>query len=334
MLKACDAALWSAYDLAMLDLDGVVYIGPDAVPGAPEHLAAARAAGLRLAYVTNNAGRPPELVADHLRSLGVPAGPDDVVTSAQAAARLLSRALPRAAKVFVIGGEGLVVALEERGLAPVQSIDDEPVAVVSGYHRDLTWGIVSDGAILVGRGLPWFASNTDRSVPTPHGLGPGNGMLVDVVQRFTGRSPQVAGKPMAPLFEETVLRVGGERPLVVGDRLDTDIEGASNTGHDSLLVLTGVTGLEELVVARPELRPSYIASDLGGLSRAHPGPIVDGTEVTCGDVTGRVVDGRLEVEGEPADPDDWWRAAVTAAWRHLDTNGTPCSVDRVVAPVP
>jgi len=264
----------------------------------------------------------------------VPAGPDDVVTSAQAAARLLSRALPRAAKVFVIGGEGLVVALEERGLAPVQSIDDEPVAVVSGYHRDLTWGIVSDGAILVGRGLPWFASNTDRSVPTPHGLGPGNGMLVDVVQRFTGRSPQVAGKPMAPLFEETVLRVGGERPLVVGDRLDTDIEGASNTGHDSLLVLTGVTGLEELVVARPELRPSYIASDLGGLSRAHPGPIVYGTEVTCGDVTGRVVDGRLEVEGEPADPDDWWRAAVTAAWRHLDTNGTPCSVDRVVAPVP
>ena len=332
MLKACETPLWTAYDVAMLDLDGVVYIGPDAVPGAAEHLSAAREAGMRLAYVTNNAGRPPATVAEHLRSLGVPAGATDVVTSAQAAARLLSRRVPAGANVFVIGGEGLFVALEEQGLRPVQSIDAEPVAVVSGYHRDLTWGTVSDGAILVNRGLPWFASNTDRSVPTPHGLGPGNGMLVETVERFTGRSPEVAGKPLAPLFEETVLRVGGDRPLVVGDRLDTDIEGATNTGHDSLLVLTGVSGLDELVAAGPELRPTYIASDLGGLGRPHPGVVEDGTGARCAGVTARVRDGRLEVEGGAADADNWWRAAVTVAWRHLDTTGRPCAVDGVTAP--
>ena len=332
MLKACETPLWTAYDVAMLDLDGVVYIGPDAVPGAAEHLSAAREAGMRLAYVTNNAGRPPATVAEHLRSLGVPAGATDVVTSAQAAARLLSRRVPAGANVFVIGGEGLFVALEEQGLRPVQSIDVEPVAVVSGYHRDLTWGTVSDGAILVNRGLPWFASNTDRSVPTPHGLGPGNGMLVETVERFTGRSPEVAGKPLAPLFEETVLRVGGDRPLVVGDRLDTDIEGATNTGHDSLLVLTGVSGLDELVAAGPELRPTYIASDLGGLGHPHPGVVEDGTGARCAGVTARVRDGRLEVEGGAADADNWWRAAVTVAWRHLDTTGRPCAVDGVTAP--
>ena len=332
MLKACETALWTAYDLAMLDLDGVVYIGPDAVPGAAEHLAAARAAGLRLAYVTNNAGRPPATVAEHLRSLGIPAEVTDVVTSAQAAARLVARGVPAGSAVFVIGGEGLFVALEEHGLRPVQSIDEEPVAVVSGYHRDLAWGTVSDGAILVGRGLPWYASNADWSVPTAHGLGPGNGLLVHAVEEFTGRSPEVAGKPLAPLFEETVLRVGGARPLVVGDRLDTDIEGATNTGHDSLLVLTGVTGLGELVAAPPALRPTYLAADLRGLGRPHPAPVEEGEHVRCGQLTARVRDGRVEVEGAAADPDDWWRAAVTAAWRHLDTTGVPAAVDGVSPP--
>jgi glycerol 3-phosphatase-2 len=204
--------------------------------------------------------------------------------------------------------------------------------VVSGYHRDLTWGTVSDGAILVGRGLPWVAANTDTSVPTPHGLGPGNGMLVGTVARFTGRTPQVAGKPLAPLFEETVLRVGGRRPLVVGDRLDTDIEGAVNTGHDSLLVLTGVTGLAELVKAPPGLRPTYLAADLSGLGRPHPAPenTADGA-VRCGGWTARVAHGRLRLEGN-GEPDDWWRAAAQAGWRYLDTAGTPCAVDGVSVP--
>jgi glycerol-1-phosphatase len=203
--------------------------------------------------------------------------------------------------------------------------------VVSGYPRELAWGTVSDGAILVGRGLPWYASNTDWSVPTAHGLGPGNGVLVHAVEQFSGRSPEVAGKPLAPLFEETVLRVGGDRPLVVGDRLDTDIEGATNSGHDSLLVLTGVTGLRELVTAPADLRPTYLSTDLSGLGRAHPAPGGEDDLVRLGGWAATVTDGTLRVAGL-GDAEDWWRVVAVAAWRHLDDTGRPVDVTDVAAP--
>lgn len=331
MLSRSERPLWEAYDVALLDLDGVVYIGPDAVPGAPAHLRAAADAGLRLAYVTNNAARPPADVARHLRELGVRAEPGDVVTSAQAAARLLADDLEPGSAVYVIGGRGLFEALTERDLRPVQSPDDDPVAVVSGYHRDLTWGTVIDGAILVRAGLPWVASNTDMSVPTARGHGPGNGVLVDAVARFAGRHPVVAGKPRPPLFEETVRRVGGNRPLVVGDRLDTDIEGARAAGYDSLLVLTGVTGLEELVAAEPSRRPTYLSLDLAGLGVVHPDAARDGDGWTCGGWTAAVEVGALAVTGDGG-ADDWWRAVAAAGWSHLDTTGRPADAGDLAVP--
>src|SRR3954470_1048559 len=331
MLAASPEALWSTYDVAMLDLDGVVYIGPDAVPGVPDRLAEAAKAGLHLAYVTNNASRTPHAVADHLRRLGIPVDDGDVVTAAQAAARLLGDRLDEGSPVFVIGGEGLEVALAEQGLKPVQDRDAAPLAVASGYSGDLRWSTVVAGAMLVRDGLPWVASNTDLTVPTPQGPGPGNGVLVDVVARFSGRDPVVAGKPEPPLFEETVRRVGGDRPLVVGDRLDTDIEGANRSGYDSLLVMTGVTGLAELASAEPPLRPSYVAADLGALGRAHADPSRDGDAVTCGGWRASTADGGLRVAGSGT-PDDWWTAAAAAAWAHLDAEGGPVDVSSVRPP--
>lgn len=331
MLKSSDVALWQAYDVAMLDLDGVVYIGQGAVPGAPEHLARAEAAGLRLAYVTNNAARPPATVAEHLRNLGVDASDDDVVTSAQAAARLLADRCAPGSPVYVIGGKGLFDALVEQGLRPVQTIEDAPVAVVSGYSRDLSWGTVTDGAILVRGGLPWVAANTDMTVPTEHGPGPGNGVLVEAVARFSERTPVVAGKPRPPLFEETLRRVGGSAPLVVGDRLDTDIEGAVNTGYDSLLVMTGVTGVEELVSAAERLRPSYVSADLAGLGTAHPTPTCSEGHWRSGGFTAGVAEGRLTVTGD-GDTDDWWRVVACAGWHHLDTTGDVAAVDGLRPP--
>ncbi|QNN52614.1 HAD-IIA family hydrolase [Nocardioides mesophilus] len=332
MLHESEVPLWDHYDVALLDLDGVVYVGPDAVPDAPEHLGRAAAAGMRLAYVTNNAARPPRRVAEHLQALGVPAREEDVVTSAQAAARLLADRCRPGDPVYVIGGEGLFEALTELGLRPVQSPEDAPVAVVSGYHRDLRWGTVTDGAILVASGLPWVASNTDVSVPTPHGPGPGNGVLVEAVARFTGRSPEVAGKPMPPLFEETVRRVGGQRPLVVGDRLDTDIEGAARSELDSLLVLTGVTGLPELVAAAPQQRPTYLSLDLGGLGEGHPRveADADGT-ARLGGWHAEVRDGAVRVAGD-GDAVDWWRTVAVVAWRHLDATGERAAVDGLRVP--
>jgi glycerol 3-phosphatase-2 len=325
--------LRSAYDVAMLDLDGVVYIGAAAVVGAPEHLRAAEDAGMKLAFVTNNAARTPDTVAHHLVELGVRATPDDVVTSAQAAARLVAGEVSEGANVFVIGGDGLFAALEEHGLRGVQTLDPAPAAVVSGYHPDLRWRTVIDGAILVRQGRPWFASNTDATVPTPHGPGPGNGVLVAAVAQFAGRQPVVAGKPEPPLFHETQRRVGGERPLVVGDRLDTDIEGANRAGYDSLLVMTGVTGLEELVAAEPATRPTYVAADLGGLGRPQPAPTADGPAWVVEGWRAVVQDGALRVTGDGS-ADAWWQAVAAAAWAHLDTTGTQATTVGLAAPGP
>lgn len=322
MLKQSTSALWDRYDLAMLDLDGVVYVGPHAVPGAPDALTKAAAAGMHLAYVTNNAARPPRVVAAHLRDLGIDVRDEDVVTSAQAAARLLSEHLPPGARVFVIGGPGLFEALEETGLRPVQSVEEDPVAVVSGYWSDLPWGTVGAGAILVARGLFWVASNADVSVPTPLGPGPGNGVLVGAVSSFTGREPVVAGKPQATLFQETRRRVGGVRPLVVGDRLDTDIEGAHNAGWDSLLVMTGVTGVEDLVRAPAGHRPTYVSAGLDGLGTAHAVPEREAGPdgFPAWRLRGWRIGGppgALALAGEGS-IDDWWRLVAVAGWHHLD----------------
>jgi len=332
MLKECSLALWDEYDVAMLDLDGVVYVGRAVVPGAREHLEKATRSGIRLAYVTNNASRTPSVVAEHLRHLGIPAENADVVTSAQAAARLLAQQVPAGSAVFVIGGAGLFEALVERDLKPVQTLAEAPVAVVSGYHPELMWRTVADGAILVRRGLPWVASNADLTVPTAEGLAPGNGVLVNAVAQFAGRTPVVAGKPQPGLFEETRLRVGGERSLVVGDRLDTDIEGAVAARFDSLLVMTGVTGIAELVRAAPTMRPSYVSADLSGLSEPQPVPVArEGGGYELDGWLSEVRKGALVVEGE-GNLDDWWRVAAVAGWAHLDTTGGPADVSGVVVP--
>jgi len=318
------------YDLAMLDLDGVVYIGPDAVPGAPEHIAVARQAGMRVAFITNNAARTPQTVAEQLRDLGVDADDGDVVTSAQAAARLLADRLGAGGRVVVLGADGLEQAVLEAGLVPVH-VEDDADAVVTGYGPEVRWRHIMRASVRIRDGLWWVASNTDMTIPTAFGVAPGHGVLVETVRRFSGVEPVVAGKPARPLLDETVRRCGGERPLMVGDRLDTDIAGARVAGVDSLLVMTGVTGLPELAAATPEERPTYVAADLGGLAGAHPAPQLQDEAVTLAGWTARVSDGALAVDGT-GERDDWWRVVAVAAWRHLDDAGEPASTDGVEPP--
>jgi len=330
VLAALTDPLTVAYDLAMLDLDGVVYVGPDAVPGAAEHVRATRATGMRTAFITNNAARPPEAVAAHLTELGVDAHAGDVVTSAQAAAHLLSERFGEGARVVRLGGEGLEVALVEAGLVPVGA-EDEAVAVVSGYGPDVLWRDIMRVAVRVRDGLPWLASNADLTIPTGFGVAPGHGVLVETLATFTGVVPVVAGKPQRPLLDETVRRVGGRRPLMVGDRLDTDIEGAHNAEVDSLLVLTGVTGLTELVSARHEHRPTYLSVGLGGLLVPHPEPVHDGVGWVVGGWRAEVEDGRLVAAGDGT-IDDWWRAVASAGWAHLDATGTVADITALGIP--
>ncbi len=302
------------YDAALLDLDGVVYVGENAVAYAQESLATARERGMRLAFVTNNAARTPQTVAAHLSELGVPAEPGEVATSAQAAARLVAALVAPGAAVLVIGGEGLEVALRERGLRPVRSADDGPSAVVQGYHPSVGWEQLAEGAYAVRAGLPWVASNTDLTIPTARGIAPGNGALVQVVRIATGCEPLVAGKPEIALHRESIDRVDARRPLVVGDRLDTDIEGAVRADTDSLLVLTGVTGAAELLAAPPERRPTYLAADLRGLLAVHADVRLDSGAVTLGGWSARVDAGRLRLTGTGGHADGL-RTACVAAWR-------------------
>jgi glycerol 3-phosphatase-2 len=331
MLCSSERPLREAYDVAVLDLDGVVYLGADAVRGAPEALNAAQSGGMHLAFVTNNAARPPARVGDQLRRLGVDAHDEDVVTSAQAAARLMASQVEHGGEVFLVGGAGLEEALRERGLVPVTERTDDVVGVVQGYGPDVPWRQVMLGATLVRDGLPWVASNTDLTIPTARGIAPGNGALVRLIAEFARREPQVAGKPMRPLFEETLTRVGGKHPLVVGDRLDTDIEGAVTMGWDSLLVLTGVTGLDELVAAAPERRPTYVAPDLAALAEPQPLPQSAGDRWSLDGWSARVEGGRIAVEGNGATA-DWWRVVATAAWHHLDAHGEPVATDGLRPP--
>ncbi|GAA2233134.1 HAD hydrolase-like protein [Streptomyces amakusaensis] len=320
-------ALSEAYDTALLDLDGVVYAGGEAIAYAVDSLLAARAGGMRLAYVTNNALRTPEAVAEHITELGVETAAADVINSAQAVARLISEEVPAGSRVLVIGGEGLRVALRERGLVPVESADDDPAAVVQGYGGpELPWGRFAEACYAIARGVPWFASNTDLTIPSARGIAPGNGAAVEVVRIATGAEPRVAGKPLPPMHRETVLRTGARRPLVVGDRLDTDIEGAFNGGVDSLLVLTGVTDGALLLAAPPEHRPTYVDADLRGMLTGQPevGAVPGGGGFRCGGWTAVARAGALVLEGE-GDAMDGLRALCAAAWS--DAGDGVCGLD-------
>ncbi|WP_416952463.1 HAD-IIA family hydrolase [Nocardioides sp. T5] len=332
MLEESAAPLVEAHDLVMFDLDGVVYVGGEAIDGVAEVIDRVRGSGRHVAFVTNNASRTPDEVAAKLTKVGVAAEPGDVVTSAQAAARLLAEEHGEGARVLLLGGEGLRVALLEAGLVPVED-PDGAVAVASGYGPDVRWRDIMRAATLVRDGLPYVASNTDLTIPTPYGLAPGHGVLVRTITGFAGVDAIVAGKPERPLMEETVLRVGGDRPLMIGDRLDTDIEGAHAIDAPSLLVLTGVTWLQELAAAQPALRPTYVSPTLAGLFEPHPVPSVTGADVELGGWTATVEDGRLDVAGAGSDA-DWWRVAATACWRHLDDTGSPADVSDTKPPGP
>lgn len=327
--------LMDQHDLVMLDLDGVVYRGAQVIDGVVDSLAAARSAGVRLAYLTNNASRSAADIAGHLRELGLPDLADsDVVTSAQAVAGLMGADLPRGAHVLVIGGPGLRLPLEERGLVCVESLDDDPAAVVQGYHPDLGWHHLAEASYAVAAGLPWYASNTDLTIPTARGVAPGNGALVQAVATATGRRPTVAGKPERPLFDMTLDRLGAHRPLMVGDRLDTDIDGAINAGVPSLAVLTGVSALSDLFAAEPGHRPGFVSRDLRGLGHAHEPVQVQADTATCGGVSVAVDStGAIQIVDRDGQHDlsthrttRVLRAAVQLAWSMRDGSG------RVVTP--
>ncbi len=237
-------------DTVLADLDGVVYAGPGALPYAVASLNKA-AESARIGYITNNASRTDASVAEHLSSLGLAVEASDVVTSPQAAMRLLTTMVPPPATILIVGGDGLVDEAQKAGYTVTRSAEDSPTAVVQGFAPQVAWTDLAEAAFALkvpeeDGGIPWIATNTDWTIPQERGVAPGNGTLVSAVHTAIGRLATVAGKPEVPIFEEATARFGAQKPLFIGDRLDTDILGAVRAGIDSALVLTGID--------RPEAR--------------------------------------------------------------------------------
>lgn len=306
-------------DVVLTDLDGVVYAGPGALPHAVDSLNRAADEGRRLGYITNNASRTDASVAEHLTSLGLRVAPDDVVTSPQAAMRLLRDLVPAGSTLLVVGGEGLVVEVEKAGFVVTRSAEDSPAAVVQGFAPEVGWKQLAEAAYALATppedgGIPWVATNTDWTIPQARGIAPGNGTLVSAVHTAVGRLATVAGKPERPIFDVAVARTGAKAPLFIGDRLDTDIQGARTAGMPSVLVLTGIDRPKQVLAAPPNQRPDFIVADLRELFEPYPATVVKGERTRVGDAIVEIdgVDLRIVSAGDRQI--DLLRAGAAAIW--------------------
>lgn len=319
-------SLLSGVELVLADLDGVIYRGPTAIDHAIESVNRA-ALSARVGYLTNNASRTDASVAAHLTELGLRVGADpvraeDVVTSPQAAIRLLIDLVPAGSTILVVGGEGLTAELERAGFVVTRSGLDTPAAVVQGFHPTVGWEHLAEAAFTLGgpegASIPWVATNTDWTIPQARGTAPGNGTLVSAVHTAVGRLPIVAGKPEVAIYEEAFARFGTRKALMLGDRLDTDILGANRAGIPSVLVLTGIDQAKQVLAAAPQERPTYLLDDLRGLHEMYPETIEEttatGSFITVGTATVRRAAHVLTVE-RAGTPLDLLRAGSQAIWR-------------------
>lgn len=307
-------------DLLLADLDGVVYRGANEIPHAVGAITQA-AGSLRIGYLTNNASRTDVTVAEQLRGFGLEVAPGDIVTSPQAAVSLLRATVPEGATVLVVGGDGLTVELEKAGFRVTRSADDTPAAVVQGFAPEVGWKELAEASFALqgspaADALPWIATNTDWTFPLERGVAPGNGTLVSAVHIAVGRLPVFAGKPELPIYDTAFARFGTRNALMVGDRLDTDIQGARASGIESALVLTGIDRPKQLLAAPEHQRPTYILRDLTQLLEPYPEVEVDrkGT-VSVGRASVRMESNRVVIVRAGDDPLNLLRAGCEAIWR-------------------
>ena len=261
-------SLVDRYDALFIDLDGVVYRGDRPVAGAVKALPEVRGRGARILFLTNNSSRTPEEVAGKLEGLGIAARPEEVLTSGVATASMLGREGWGGRTAFVIGERGIREALEHAGIRILDGEADRADLVVVGWDRSADYPKLRTAGLLVQRGARLVATNADASYPAPDGLWPGAGAILAAVTTTTGATPTVVGKPARPLFEEAAELTGATHPLMIGDRLDTDVSGAYGAGWDSLLVFTGASQPSDLL--RAEHVPTYVGEDLSAVLRDPP----------------------------------------------------------------
>ncbi|MDR1186581.1 MAG: HAD-IIA family hydrolase [Bifidobacteriaceae bacterium] len=310
------------FDVALTDLDGVLFRGNTPVAHAADCVAAARKAGLRFVFITNNASRPPKVAAAKLGSVRIPAEREDVVTAAEAGVRLMAAGVEAGSRVMVVGGNGLTEAVAKAGFRLATAAVERPAAVIQGWSPTLAWRDLEEACYAIEAGSDYYATNLDNNIPTEFGFAPGNGAMVQAVVVTTGVRPKASGKPDPLIFRLAAERRQAINPLVIGDRLDTDIAGANNAGYPGLLVLTGISSAADAFVARPGERPGLIARDLRALAERHIAPHRDEGYWVCGQARAWVDGNRLVVEdqapGEDGPSNQAVRAGAAAAWEAAD----------------
>jgi len=294
------ASIIAGYDTVLVDLDGVVYAGSQAIDFAVDALNLACKNKVQVGYVTNNSSRRPETIAEQLNSFGLTVQPADVISSGQSGVELLESMIPAGSKVLVVGGDGLRARVAEAGFSLVTSAQDQPAAVIQGFSPDVAWTHLAEAAFAIQSGAKWVATNQDWTLPQERGLAPGNGTLVSAVHTAVGQLPAVAGKPETPIFKTAVRHFSSKRPLFIGDRIDTDIVGANRASIDSALVLTGVSTRKELLATKPEARPTYVLPNLMTLHKPYEVPKKTKFGYSCEGAKVELLAGKVRViSGEP-----------------------------------
>lgn len=325
-LRGSSKPLIEACDVLLLDLDGVCYQGSLDIPFAQEGLAEARKHGKKFRFVTNNASRTPQQVAEKLNGHRIEAHPEEVMTAAMDAAGILADRLPPGAKVLAVGGDGVRLAIEQAGFEPVETAEQKPAAVLQGYDASVGWAELAEACYAINQGALFIATNIDATLPTERGFAPGNGALVKCVEHATGKTPFAGGKPFADIYRKAVSSAQAKDPLSIGDRLDTDIAGAKKAGYRSMHVLTGVSDARAVALAHTDQRPSFLALDLRDLCQAHPAPVKQPTgRWTVGDSAGFEVSPQGQVyreeqvlQAETTLSLNDYRALVAAVWEAKD----------------
>ena len=313
------AKLFDQFETLLLDLDGVIYEGNNAIVEAVDSITAISSSGIKIGYVTNNSSRKPETIADQLRGFGIELSKDDVITSAQAGVELLATMIARGSKVLVVGGEGLRFEVQAAGFELVSLSDDKPAAVIQGFAPEVGWKDLAEASYAIQSGAKWVATNQDWTIPREKGLAPGNGTLVSAVHTAVGQLPVVAGKPEKAIFETAMHKFEAKSAIYVGDRLDTDVAGANKAGLGSALVMTGVTTRKELLAAKPDSRPSFVLGTLKDLRSAYLSPSKTKRGYKLGDVEVELLGEKVVVSfGDPRSLD-----ALKAACLTIWNCGTP-----------
>ena len=306
--------LIDSFDSLLLDLDGVVYRGKKAIAGAVESITKAQRLGKSVGYITNNASRTPSQIAMQLREFGISVEDHQIIGSARAAAKLLAGKIPSGSKVLVVGGEGLRTEVEALGFSLVASSEELPSAVIQGFSPEVGWKDLAEAAFAIQNGAIWIATNQDWTLPLEKGIAPGNGTLVGAVHTAVGILPEFAGKPFRPIFDSALSELGFQKPLVIGDRLDTDIKGAVAAGLESAAVLTGILGNRELLGAKSDERPNYILTDLSELFSDYPKPKRTKSSVSFGQSEVEMIGDRLMISAGNPSAVDTIRAATDLVW--------------------